>query len=256
MLMGVCIMTTRNWVKFTVLAGIVVGSGGLTTTAQAASDPTPTGNTSLQTTATVTVPEPAPETPTETASAAQDGTVTISYQTTTGKRLAPEKVLTGTVGHAYQVTQPKFSGYVLAKVEGTVEGEFTTTPGTVKLVYEPRRAATATPVVPTKRTASTSVPAKSTEPTEATTRTATPRNETATRDVATPRETTTRTTSPTKGVEVLGKYPVHREASATQRLPQTGEAATDAFLPLMGSFLLLTTLGGAGILKRRDSTLD
>ncbi|GEO70115.1 MucBP domain-containing protein [Levilactobacillus acidifarinae] len=246
-------MTTQNWIKLTVLAGIVVGSGGLTTTAQAASDPTPTGTTSLQTTATATVPERSPET--------QTGTVTVYYLTPTGETLAPKKVLTGPVGDHYQVPLLKRDGYLLVKTSGAAKGDFSTTPVTVKLVYQRQRPAKST-VTPTKsqRAATAEQPrATATKTATPTARQVTPRKVVSTRAAVrdeAPQATKARTTTPAKGVVVLGKYPVHQAATPVKRLPQTGEQPANKLWELTGGCLFLATLTGTYALKRRLSWSD
>lgn len=219
-----------------------MGSGLTVTNAQAAA-----GTTSLQTTATVSEP------------ATQGAPVTIHYQDSAGHRLAPDQTLSGNLGTQYRVPIAKIAGYVLARVVGEANGEFTVKSATVTMIYERLKTAATTPAAKSAPTAKT---APATKPTDRTTapaaaeRTSTPRTEPTTRAAATTTPTAARISEPTKGVEVLGKYPVRRSGAAatTDRLPQTDEQSRLDLLGVGGLILLISTATVAyGVRRQRQA---
>ncbi|CAJ1227722.1 MucBP domain-containing protein [Lactiplantibacillus xiangfangensis] len=64
------------------------------------------------------------------------GTVTVNYQDTAGKSLAPSQTLSGDVATPFTISQLTIDGYTYQHADGPLTGVFTKTPQTVTLIYQ------------------------------------------------------------------------------------------------------------------------
>ncbi|WP_317636934.1 BspA family leucine-rich repeat surface protein [Lactobacillus xylocopicola] len=74
-------------------------------------------------------------------------TVTVHYQDEGGQTVAPDEVLNGPIGAAYQSTQKVIPGYTFKEVRGDAKGYFAANPQTVSWVY--RKDQLNSPISPT-----------------------------------------------------------------------------------------------------------